>query len=75
MMKKANVVDWVAGILVLVGALNWGFVGFFDINFVSMIFGDMTMLTRAVYGLVGVAGLWMVYGAFKCSKSCSTGGS
>ena len=60
-MKKMNTIDWVGMVLVLVGGLNWGLVGLFDFDLVKSIFGDMTFLTRAVYDLVGLAALYMIY--------------
>ena len=42
-------------ILVIIGALNWGLVGAFNFNLVTALFGDMTLLTRAVYVLVGIS--------------------
>lgn len=50
----------VAGVLVLVGAINWGLVGFFSYNFVSSLLGTGT-LENLVYDLVGLSGVWMVY--------------
>jgi len=47
-------------ILVIVGALNWGLIALFDFNLVAWLFGEMTMLSRIVYGLVGLAGLWAI---------------
>ncbi len=44
-------------ILVLVGALNWGLVGGFNIDLVALIFGDMTLLSRIVYILVGLSAI------------------
>lgn len=41
--------------LVLIGALNWGLVGIFGFNLVSLIFGDMTLLSRIIYSLVGIS--------------------
>lgn len=55
-------VDWIAVVLVLVGGLNWGLVGFFNFDLVAKLFGDMSMLSRIVYGLVGLSAL---YGAVK----------
>ena len=63
-MKKMNVLDWVVLVLVVVGGLNWGFVGFFDYNVVAHIFGDMTMVTRVIYDLVGLAALYKIYHVF-----------
>ena len=41
--------------LVLLGALNWGLVGLFDFNLVEFMLGDMTLLARFVYGLIGIS--------------------
>lgn len=51
-------IDYIALILVIVGAINWGLIGFFNLDLVRLIFGDMTMLSRIVYSLVGIAGLY-----------------
>lgn len=42
---------------VIIGALNWGMVGIFDINLVSLIFGEGNFLTNLIYALVGICGL------------------
>lgn len=60
-MKKMTTLDWVAFVLVAVGALNWGLVGIFDWDLVAAIFGDMSTVTRVVYTLVGVAALYRVF--------------
>jgi hypothetical protein len=51
-------VDVVAYVLIIVGALNWGLVGFFDFNLVAALFGEMSALSRIIYGLVGLAGIY-----------------
>lgn len=43
--------------LIIIGALNWGMIGLFNIDLVTSIFGQMTMLTRFVFTIVGLAGL------------------
>lgn len=53
-----KIVDKIALVLIIIGAINWGLIGIFNFNLVEAIFGDMTVLTRIVYGLVGVSGLW-----------------
>lgn len=50
--------DVIAAVLVVVGALNWGLVGIFGFDLVKAVLGDGTMLSRLVYSLVGVAGLF-----------------
>lgn len=60
-MNKMGTWDWVAWVLVIVGALNWGLLGFFSWNLVGAIFGgDMSSLSRFVYALVGLAGLYLI---------------
>jgi uncharacterized membrane protein YuzA (DUF378 family) len=46
--------------LVLIGALNWGLVGFFDFNLVTAIFGVGSVLSRIVFALVGLSGVWVI---------------
>lgn len=57
-MKTLNAMDWAALVLVIVGGLNWGLVGAFGFDLVATIFGDMSMISRIVYGLVGVAAIY-----------------
>ena len=47
--------------LVIIGGLNWGLVGIFDFNLVSAIFGDMSILSRIIYALVGLSAIWLIY--------------
>ena len=58
---RLNTIDWIAMILVIIGALNWGLVGLFGFNLVSAIFGAGTTLEQIVYILVGLAGIWAIY--------------
>lgn len=53
--------DTLALILVIVGALNWGLIGFFQFDLVATLFGGMASgLSRTVYALVGIAGLYAI---------------
>ena len=54
-------IDIIAAVLLVVGGLNWGLVGLFDMNLVGSLFGDMTSMSRIVYALVGVAGLYQAF--------------
>lgn len=51
-------IDVIAAVLVVVGALNWGLVGLLRFDLVATIFGDMSLLSRIVYVLVGAAGAY-----------------
>ena len=53
-----KVIDKIALVLIIIGAINWGLIGIFKFNLVEMIFGDMSLLSRIIYALVGVSGLW-----------------
>lgn len=55
-----KVLDNIALLLVIIGAINWGLIGFFRFDLVSSLFGDMTMFTRIIFGLVGLAGLYSI---------------
>jgi uncharacterized membrane protein YuzA (DUF378 family) len=59
-MKKLSGLDWIALILVIVGGLNWGLVGFFKFDLIAAIFGSMGAISRVIYALVGLAAIWMI---------------
>ncbi len=47
-------------LLLVVGGLNWGLVGLFDFDLVAALFGDMSLLSRTVYAVVGLSALWQL---------------
>lgn len=58
--------DKIALILVIIGALNWGLIGLFGFDLVATIFGGQSaMLSRIIYALVGLAGLYAITLLFK----------
>ena len=65
-MKSFNVVDWIALILLIIGGLNWGLVGLFDFNLVAAIFGAASILSKIIYIVVGLAGVYCIYVLAKC---------
>lgn len=56
-----KIIKYLAYALVIVGALNWGLVGLFNYNLVSSIFGDMSVLSRITYSLVGLSAFVMMF--------------
>lgn len=54
-MRAVNIV---ALVLLVIGGLNWGLVGLFEYDLVAALFGDMSVLSRIVYVLVGLAALY-----------------
>jgi len=47
----------IALVITIIGAVNWGFIGIFDLNIVEAIFGSASMLSRLIYTIVGLTGL------------------
>jgi len=59
-MDKMSTIDWVAYVLVVIGALNWG-LAIFNFNLVELL--AISWLIKTVYALVALSGLWMIYKA------------
>ena len=57
-MYTLRALDTTALLLVIIGAVNWGLIGFFRFDLVSSLFGTGTALTRIIFALVGLAGLY-----------------
>lgn len=69
--KQGCIVCKIVGILVIIGALNWGLVGALQLNLVDQIFGAGSGLSRVIYVLVGLAGIVKLISCFKeCPCSC-----
>jgi len=56
--SRMNALDWLALILLIIGGLNWGLVGAFNLDLVASLLGEGSMLARIVYLLVGLAAIW-----------------
>lgn len=67
-MKKMNNLDLAAWMLLLVGGLNWGLVGFFEYNLVDSLLGAGSSASRVVYALVGLAALMGLSKCAGCKK-------
>lgn len=53
--------DKIALLLTIIGAVNWGLIGIFQFDLVSYIFGGQgALVSRIIYSLVGAAGLWCI---------------
>ena len=60
----------IALVLVIIGALNWGLIGIFSFDLVAWLFGGQTaIISRIVYTLVGLAGIWCISLLFKDSDA------
>ncbi|AUX28798.1 hypothetical protein SOCE836_008810 [Sorangium cellulosum] len=66
--REISGLTWTAIVLVVIGAVNWALVGLFDFNLVAAIFGRLSAITRIVYVLVGLAGLYLLYASVQLGK-------
>ena len=67
-MFKLNLIDKISFLLVTIGALNWGLIGLFNFNLVFKLFLGNDFLVRAIYILVGLAALNVIYLSSKVFK-------
>lgn len=58
---EKNALDWIALVLVIIGAVNWGLFGLGGWDLVNILLGSVSWLAKTVYILVGLAGLYMIY--------------
>lgn len=65
---QKNPIKMVFILLLVVGGLNWGLVGLLDFDLVAILFGDMSLISRVVYSLVGVSAVAVAIDSFS-SKS------
>ena len=53
-----KIIDKISLVLIIIGAINWGLIGILKFNLVDTLFGTMSILSRIIYTLVGISGLW-----------------
>lgn len=52
--------DCIALTVAIIGAVNWGLLGIFNFNLVTFIFGNMSWISRIIYAIVGISGLYLI---------------
>ena len=52
--------DYIVLVLVIIGAINWGLVGFFGLDLVAFLFGSMSVLSCIIYAVIGICGLYAI---------------
>ena len=62
--------DILALILAIVGCLNWALVGLFQFDLVAWLFGAGAILSRIIYVIIGLAGVWCISFFFRRSRLC-----
>lgn len=55
---ERNWLDIVALILIIIGAINWGLIGFFRFDLIASLFGQLSTISRIIYAIVGIAGIY-----------------
>ncbi len=55
-----KIIDGIALTIAIIGAINWGLIGLFRFDLVAFIFGEMSWLSRIIYTLVGLCGLYLI---------------
>lgn len=75
MPARLNWLDWTALTLAIIGAINWGLVGFFNFDLVRAIFGTggsptdtVSALSRIIFAIVGLGGLYSIYSLVKVGR-------
>ena len=53
-------IDYIVLVLVIIGAINWGLVGVFGLDLVAFLFGSMSVLSRIIYAVIGICGLYAI---------------
>lgn len=73
---RAKPFDWTALTLVIIGAVNWGLIGFFQFDLIATIFGGMdSWISRIIYAIVGIAGLYTLTLYGRISDDMTSSGS
>ena len=72
-MCKINIVDKISFLLVLIGAINWGFIGLLSVNLVTFLVGGSVLLQRIIYIAVFAGAIDLISLIFRCRsfKLCS----
>jgi hypothetical protein len=63
-MQKLNTLGLIALVLVIIGGLNWGLLGFFSFNLVAALFGNSSMISNIIYDLIGLSSLYLTFAYF-----------
>lgn len=63
-----KIIAWISFVLVIIGGINWGLVGFFNFNLVELLFGAVPVLMRIIYALVGIAAIIMIFASPKLCR-------
>ena len=63
-----NIIQKIALTFTIIGAINWGLVGLFNLDLVALLFGTLSMISRIIYSIIGVAGVYSLALFWKLKK-------
>ena len=66
--KRMTAAEWIPMLLLIIGGLNWGLVGLFDLDVVARLFGEGSPLSRVIYVAVGLSALYSLYMSARLSS-------
>jgi uncharacterized membrane protein YuzA (DUF378 family) len=66
--KRMTAADWIPMLLLIIGGINWALVGLFEFDLVAALFGEMSMISRVIYVVVGLSALYSLYLSSKMSS-------
>ena len=68
---NTKIIDNIALTFVIIGTLNWGLIGFFRFDLIAFLFGNMSWISRIIYALAGISGVYMIstFGRITCFQS------
>ena len=61
-----KIISWIALVLVVIGGLNWGLWGLFESDLVAYLFGSLSVVSRVIYVLIGLAAIFSIFAYSKC---------
>lgn len=70
-----NFFDWMVVILLVIGGLNWGLVGFFQVDLIAAIFGQLSVVSRIIYALVGLSAVYVAVMPMRFTEECPDTGT
>jgi len=59
-MMNTKILDNIVLAIIIVGAVNWGLIGFFRFDLIAFLFGNMSWFSRVLYALVGISGIYLI---------------
>lgn len=65
---QMSAIDWIAMALMIIGGINWGLVGLFNVDVVAYLFGQQSLISRIIYLAVGISALYSLYLSSKMAQ-------